>query len=147
MSENILIAKLKMKLVILKVAHPWVDFVEKLLMLMFSPEHINIWEFCCIIDYLCFEESLLTIVQTVRFSLQSKSQGSDYGLLLSRHTGLISFLSFLVIWLLTEVHPTELLFCEAIWRRSVKIQEHFAITVLIYRHTSIRSKWTHVWKL
>lgn len=78
---------------------------------MFSPEHINIWEFYCIIDHLYFEESLLTIVQTVRFSLQSKSQGSDYGLLLSRTAGLISFLSLSAIWFLFLQKFTQLNFC------------------------------------
>lgn len=100
-----------MKLVIIKVAHLWVDFMDKLLMLMFSLEHINIWEFRCIIDYLYFEESLLTIVQTVRFSLQSKSQGRDNDLLLSRNAGLISFLSSLAIWLLFLQKFTQLNFC------------------------------------
>lgn len=112
MSENTLLAKLtKIKQVILKVAYSWVDFVEKLLMLMFSVEHINIWEFCCIIDCLYFEEYLLTIVQTIRFSLQSKSQGRDYGLLFSTNAGLISFLSLLAIWLLFLQKFTQMNFC------------------------------------
>lgn len=80
-------------------------------MLMLSVEHINIWEFRCIIDYLYFEESLLTVVQTARFSLQSKSQGRDYGLLLSRNAGVISFLSLLATWLLLLQKFTQLNFC------------------------------------
>lgn len=76
MSENTSVTNLtKMKWVILKVAHQQTDFVEKLLMLVLSLEHINISEFHCIINFLYCEKSLLlNMVQTVRFSLQNKGK-------------------------------------------------------------------------
>lgn len=95
------------------VAHQLTDFVEKLLMLMFSLEDINIWEFCCMINFLYCEKSLLlSRVQTVVFLLQSKSQDSNNRSLTSRSADVSSsfFLSLLAIWLLFLQKFTQLNF-------------------------------------
>lgn len=137
MSDNVSITNLiKMNWDILKVTHQWTDFVEKLLILMFSLERINIWEFHCIINFLYCENSLLlTMVQIIRFSLQSKRQGSDDCLLLSRSADLCSsfFLSFFVGNLASLVQKfTQLNFC-----LSGNLKKCKATRTFCYRHAYI----------